>query len=73
MPTTVFCLHALGSSSEEYAGLRARLAGTLDLVGIDLPGFGTSTAATGTTVEEMVVLVERAIGRSGATDWALIG
>ncbi|MFJ2978836.1 alpha/beta fold hydrolase [Curtobacterium sp. NPDC087082] len=73
MPTTVFCLHALGSSSEEFVGLRSRLAGTLDLVGIDLPGFGTSTAATGTTVEEMVVLVERAIGRSGATDWALIG
>jgi len=73
MPTTVFCLHALGSSSEEFVGLRTRLAGTLDLVGIDLPGFGTSTAATGTTVEEMIVLVERAIGRSGATEWALLG
>jgi len=73
MPTTVFCLHALGSSSEEFVGLRTRLAGTLDLVGIDLPGFGTSTAATGTTVEEMVVLVERAIGRSGVTEWALLG
>jgi pimeloyl-ACP methyl ester carboxylesterase len=73
MSTTVFCLHALGSSSEEFVGLRTRLAGTLDLIGIDLPGFGTSTAVTGTTVEEMVVLVERAIGRSGATEWALIG
>ncbi|MGN6408765.1 MAG: alpha/beta fold hydrolase, partial [Curtobacterium sp.] len=73
MPTTVFCLHALGSSSEEFVGLRTRLAGTLDLIGIDLPGFGASTAVTGTTVEEMVVLVERAIGRSGATEWALIG
>lgn len=73
MPTTVFCLHALGSSSEEFVGLRTRLAGTLDLVGIDLPGFGRSTSATGTTVEEMTQLVERAIGRSGATEWALIG
>ncbi|WIB77559.1 alpha/beta hydrolase [Curtobacterium sp. MCPF17_002] len=73
MPTTVFCLHALGSSSEEFVGLRTRLAGTLDLVGIDLPGFGRSSSASGTTVEEMTQLVERAIGRSGATEWALIG
>ncbi|OIH95602.1 alpha/beta fold hydrolase [Curtobacterium sp. MCBA15_001] len=73
MTATAFCLHALGSSSEEFATMRARLAGTLDLIGIDLPGFGRSTAATGTTVEEMVELVERAVGRSGATEWALIG
>lgn len=73
MTATAFCLHALGSSSEEFAALRARLSGTLDLVGIDLPGFGSSSAATGTTVEEMAVLVERAIGTSGATEWALIG
>ncbi|WP_144711768.1 alpha/beta hydrolase [Curtobacterium pusillum] len=73
MSTTVFCLHALGSSSEEFVGLRTRLAGTLDLIGIDLPGFGRSSAVTGTTVEEMVELVERAIGRSGVTEWALIG
>lgn len=73
MTATAFCLHALGSSSEEFAALRARLSGTLDLVGIDLPGFGTSSAVTGTTVEEMAVLVERAIGTSGATEWALVG
>lgn len=53
--------------------MRTRLAGTLDLIGIDLPGFGRSSAATGTTVEEMVQLVERAVGRSGATEWVLIG
>jgi pimeloyl-ACP methyl ester carboxylesterase len=73
MTATAFCLHALGSSSEEFAALRVQLSGTLDLVGIDLPGFGTSSAATGTTVEEMAVQVERAIGTSGATEWALIG
>ncbi|MFJ3384688.1 MULTISPECIES: alpha/beta fold hydrolase [unclassified Curtobacterium] len=73
MTATAFCLHALGSSSEEFATLRTRLVGTLDLIGIDLPGFGRSTAATGTTVEEMTQLVERAIGRSGATEWVLIG
>ena len=73
MPATVFCLHALGSSSEEFALLRSRLAGTVDLVGIDLPGFGSTPATIGTTVEEMAQLVERAIGRSGATEWGLIG
>ncbi|WP_144765177.1 alpha/beta hydrolase [Curtobacterium sp. 9128] len=73
MTATAFCLHALGSSSEEFATLRARLAGTLDLTGIDLPGFGRSSAATGTTVEEMAVQVERVIGQSGATEWVLIG
>lgn len=73
MPATAFCLHALGSSSEEFALLHDRLEGTLDLVGIDLPGFGTSPATSGRTVEDMVELVERAIGRSGATEWALVG
>ncbi|WIE76950.1 alpha/beta hydrolase [Curtobacterium sp. MCSS17_007] len=73
MTATAFCLHALGSSSEEFALLRSELAGDLDLVGIDLPGFGRSPASGGTTVEEMAVLVERAIGASGATEWALIG
>ncbi len=73
MTATAFCLHALGSSSEEFALLRTELAGTLDLVGIDLPGFGRSPASSGTTVEEMAVLVERAIGASGATEWAILG
>ncbi len=73
MVTTVFCLHALGASSEEFALLRAELVGDLDLIGIDLPGFGRSPASSGTTVEEMAVLVERAIGASGSTEWVLLG
>jgi pimeloyl-ACP methyl ester carboxylesterase len=73
MVTTVFCLHALGASSEEFALLRAELVGDLDLIGVDLPGFGRSPASSGTTVEEMAVLVERAIGASGSTEWMLLG
>ncbi len=42
-------------------------------MGIDLPGFGTSPATSSTTVEDMVERVERAIGRSGVTEWALVG
>ncbi len=71
--TVAFCLHALGSSSEEFVPLRKELVGDLDLIGVDLPGFGRSPASSGTTVEEMAVLVERAIGASGATDWVLLG
>ncbi|WP_065959391.1 alpha/beta fold hydrolase [Curtobacterium sp. UCD-KPL2560] len=73
MTATAFCLHALGSSSEEFVLLRSELAGDLDLVGIDLPGFGRSPASAGTTVEEMAVAVERAVGASGATEWVLVG
>lgn len=73
MVITAFCLHALGASSEEFALLRSELAGDLDLIGIDLPGFGRSPASSGTTVEEMAVLVERAVGASGVTEWVLVG
>ena len=73
MTATLFCLHALGASSEEFALLRTRLADTVRLIGVDLPGFGTSPASAGTTVEEMAVQVERAIGTSGATEWGLVG
>ncbi|ROP58696.1 alpha/beta fold hydrolase [Curtobacterium sp. PhB115] len=72
MPTA-FCLHALGASSEEFALLRIELVDDLDVVAIDLPGFGRTPASAGTTVEEMAVHVERAIGSSGVTDWLLVG
>ncbi len=72
--TPAFCLHALGASSEEFALLRrALIRDDLELIGIDLPGFGRSPASSGTTVEEMAVLVERAIGASGASEWVLVG
>jgi pimeloyl-ACP methyl ester carboxylesterase len=70
---TVFCLHALGSSSDEFDLLRERLAGTLDVVGIDLPGFGGADPAASTTVEGMVEAVERAIGKTGSHRFLLLG
>lgn len=73
MTPTVFALHALGSAADEFDLVRERLAGTLDVVGIDLPGFGGSDTAEGTTVEEMVVAVERAIGRTGSHRFLLLG
>ncbi|PRY14618.1 alpha/beta fold hydrolase [Kineococcus rhizosphaerae] len=73
MPTPIFCLHALGSSSREFDLLRDLLADRLELIGLDLPGFGGSAALPGFTVEEMSAHVEDAIRSHGATEWALLG
>ncbi len=70
---TVFCLHALGSSAREFEGIAARLADDVDVVGLDLPGFGDLSAADGVTVDEMVAYVVRRIRSHGATRWMILG
>jgi len=70
---TLFCLHALGSSAREYDAVADELAGSFDVVALDLPGFGDATGATGLSVDDMVASVERAIRRHGSTRWALVG
>ena len=68
-----FCLHALGSSAREFDALAERLAPELDVVAIDLPGFGDADTADGLTVDDMVRLVTRRIRESGAARWLLVG
>ncbi len=70
---TLFCLHALGSSAREFDALRELLADDFDVVGIDLPGFGEASAATGTSVDEMVGHVVRKIRRHGSTRFVFVG
>lgn len=70
---TVFCLHALGSSAREFDGIAARLADDIEVVGLDLPGFGDLSAATGVTVDEMAAYVVRKIRAHGATRWMILG
>jgi pimeloyl-ACP methyl ester carboxylesterase len=72
---TAFCLHALGASALEFEGLRERLAETLDVVAIDLPGFGDAADDTrgGVTVDDMVRQVAQRIHENGATRWLLVG
>lgn len=72
MPATIFCLHALGSSSREFDHLDDLLAG-VELLGIDLPGFGATPVERGTTVLEMSRMVEDVIRSTGRSDWALLG
>lgn len=71
--TTVFALHALGSSRHEFDRMAARLDGVVDVVGIDLPGFGDEPAASGTTVEQMVAVVERRITDHRPGRFVLVG
>lgn len=70
---TAFALHALGSSARAFDGLAEAVADVLDVHAIDLPGFGDAAAMTGTSIPETVRHVERAIRRTGATRWILIG
>ncbi|PSL37570.1 pimeloyl-ACP methyl ester carboxylesterase [Labedella gwakjiensis] len=70
---TAFALHALGSSARAFDGVAEALADSLDVQAIDLPGFGDAAAMTGTSIPETIRHVERAIRRSGATRWILVG
>jgi pimeloyl-ACP methyl ester carboxylesterase len=68
-----FCLHALGSSAREFDGVAERLRGVVDVVALDLPGFGDADTRDGVTVDDMVRLVTRRIRESGASRWFLVG
>jgi len=70
---TLFALHALGASAREFDGVADELAGVVDVVALDLPGFGDAAGATALHVDDLVASVERAIRRSGATRWMLAG
>ncbi|MET0589987.1 MAG: alpha/beta hydrolase [Naasia sp.] len=69
----LFCLHALGSSAREFDVLTSLLGDTVEVVGLDLPGFGDLSSATGTSVDAMAAHVVRKIRAHGATRWMLLG
>lgn len=68
-----FCLHALGSSSAEFEHLRDALAGEIDVVALDLPGFGGTPWSDGASVEDTAEWVIRRIRAAGAARWLLVG
>ena len=70
--TTIFFLHALGSSGRAFDDTAALLS-AFDVVTIDLAGFGDASPSLGTTVDEMADYVVRIIARSGATRWIIVG
>ncbi|WP_423919703.1 alpha/beta fold hydrolase [Frigoribacterium sp. 2-23] len=78
MPTatirpTLFCLHALGMSRDEFALVSTELADEFDVVALDLPGFGEASTADGVTIDDTVRGVTRRIRDHGATRWLLVG
>jgi pimeloyl-ACP methyl ester carboxylesterase len=70
---TLFCLHALGMSRLEYGPVADVFGDDVEVVALDLPGFGDATTADGVTVDDMVRQVTRQIRRHGATRWLLVG
>jgi pimeloyl-ACP methyl ester carboxylesterase len=71
--TTLFCLHGLGLNASVFDALRHELGESIDVVGIDLPGFGSEPVASGVDVDDMAALVERRIRAHGAARWLLLG
>ncbi|NQX05533.1 alpha/beta hydrolase [Rathayibacter sp. VKM Ac-2856] len=78
MPTTasrptIFALHGLGLSGRLFDPLARELAGTADVVAIDLPGYGDARDAVDTSLAAMTTAVIRVIREHGATRWLLVG
>lgn len=71
--TTVFCLHCLGGSARLFDALAARLSGTLDLRGIDLPGFGEAARLGPADTHRMADHAAEAIAREGGGRFLLCG
>ncbi|WP_218853933.1 alpha/beta fold hydrolase [Schumannella luteola] len=74
---TLFALHSLGSSAREFDALRAELADEIDVVGLDLPGFGDLSdaegTAAGTDVDAMARSVVERIATIAPARWMLLG
>ncbi|QHC60034.1 alpha/beta hydrolase [Rathayibacter sp. VKM Ac-2760] len=78
MPTTasrptIFALHGLGLSGRLFDPLAAELAGTADVVAIDLPGYGDRNDDADLSLEAMTTAAIRAIRENGAARWLLVG
>ena len=72
-PLTLVCLHYLGGSAREFAGVADALQGVCRVVAIDLPGFGEAAAITGYSVAAMAGSVRQRIAAARASRFALLG
>ena len=73
MPVTLFLLHALGSSADEFRRIRDRIDGTIDVQGIDLPGFGSLTSSADSSLDASVAHVIAHLSRHARGRWMLGG
>ncbi|MEZ0492700.1 alpha/beta fold hydrolase [Kineococcus sp. TBRC 1896] len=73
MSTTIVCLHALGMSSRSFGPLARELAPDLELLALDLPGFGRAPVDPGTSVAAMATWVRGQVGDRVRGRWLLLG
>ncbi|TXN21273.1 alpha/beta fold hydrolase [Methylobacterium sp. WL9] len=72
-PIDLFCLHFLGGSAREWAGVADRLGPATRCIPIDLPGFGDAAEVAGYTVSEMADHVAARIRTVAPIRFALAG
>lgn len=70
---TLYLLHALGASGGSFQRLGDALADRVDVEGIDLPGFGSETAASDTSLEATVAHVVGILNEKARGRWILGG
>lgn len=70
---TLFCLHFLGGSAREWAGVARIVGARFAVVAIDLPGFGDAADVPGYTVREMAQRVAREIRKTAPRRWMIAG
>ncbi|WKK72321.1 alpha/beta hydrolase [Rathayibacter oskolensis] len=70
---TLFALHGLGLSRRLFDALARELDGAVDVIALDLPGFGDERESPETSVEQMTESVVRRIREHSARRWLIAG
>ncbi|PPT78773.1 alpha/beta hydrolase [Xanthomonas arboricola pv. populi] len=70
---TLFFLHALGSSSNEWSGVIRRLEARFDCVALDIPGFGDAPPLQHVDTTALVAWFVEEVIRRQPTCWFAIG
>ncbi|MBB5769141.1 alpha/beta hydrolase [Xanthomonas euroxanthea] len=70
---TLFFLHALGSSSNEWSGVIQQLEARFDCVAMDIPGFGDAPPLTHLDTAALVAWFVDEVIRRQPTCWLVIG
>lgn len=71
--TVLFCLHYLGGSANEWQQVARSLGERIDVIAIDLPGFGDAAQRPGYTVADMAHAVAATIAATAPRRWMVAG
>ncbi|SMH28310.1 Pimeloyl-ACP methyl ester carboxylesterase [Rathayibacter oskolensis] len=70
---TLFALHGLGFGRQLFDPLMRELDGVVEVVALDLPGFGDERDSPENSLEQTVAFVVRRIRAHGSTRWMIAG